>query len=205
MRACSGEVGTGSPMKNMRQAGAGASGRPPAAELVLVAAVGENGVIGRDNALPWRLKSDLQHFRRLTMGKPVVMGRKTFLSIGRVLPGRTNIVITRDRGFAAAGAVVTHSLGDALAIARADAHRRGADAIMILGGAEIFAQTMAEADRLEITRVHARPQGDTLFPPIDEQRWRVVSMRECPPGPDDSAGYTIVSYRRAETVDSDAT
>jgi dihydrofolate reductase len=165
--------------------------------MVLIAAVGENGVIGRDNALPWRLKSDLQHFRRLTMGKPVVMGRKTFLSIGKALPGRSNIVITRDREFCAAGALVTFDLADALVLARADADRRGAGAIMILGGADLFAQTIGAADRLEITIVHARPEGDTRFPPIDAAQWQEVSRSEHAAGADDSAAYALVSYRRA--------
>jgi dihydrofolate reductase len=159
--------------------------------------VGENGVIGRDNALPWRLKSDLQHFRRLTMGKPVVMGRKTFLSIGKALPGRTSIVVTRDRNFCVAGALVTYSLADALVLARADAHRRGAEAIMILGGADLFAQTIGAADRLEITIVHARPDGDTRFPPIDTAQWHEVSRSEHAAGADDSAAYALATYRRA--------
>ena len=135
--------------------------------IVLLAAVAENGVIGRDNALPWRLKSDMQRFRALTMGKPVVMGRKTYVSIGKPLKGRTNIVVSRDRAFAAAGVVVAHDLASALTAARGDALRRGADAIMVIGGTDIFVQTLPLADRLEITIVHARPQGDTLFPPID--------------------------------------
>lgn len=165
-------------------------------ELVLIAAVAENGVIGHANAMPWRMKSDLRHFRRLTMGKPVVMGRKTFLSIGKALPGRTNIVITRDRGWRAEGAVVARGLPEALALARADAAARGADAIMILGGADVFAQTIDDADRLEITIVHLRPEGDTFFPPIDPRRWREVTRCAHPAGPDDSAAYTIVTYRR---------
>jgi dihydrofolate reductase len=170
---------------------------------VLVAAIGENGVIGRDNALPWRMKSDLQHFRRLTTGKPVVMGRKTYLSIGKPLPGRTNIVVTRDRDFAAAGVMVAHDLVSALTAARADALRRGADAIMIVGGAEIFAQTIDDADRLEITTVHMRPDGDTLFPPIDAGRWHAVAQQEHPAGPDDSAAYAVVTYRRREPENVD--
>jgi dihydrofolate reductase len=169
---------------------------PGGPELVLIAATGENGVIGRDNALPWRMKSDLRHFRRLTMGKPVVMGRKTFLSIGKPLPGRTNIVVTRDRGFAAAGALVTYDLATALELARADASRRGCDAVMVLGGADIFRQTIGAADRLEITVVHARPEGDTVFPPIDHSHWREVAHAEYEASPDDTAAYAIVTYRR---------
>ena len=132
--------------------------------IVLLAAVAENGVIGRDNALPWRLSSDLKRFKALTLGKPVVMGRKTYLSIGKPLPGRTNIVVTRDPNFRADGVVVATSVDAALEAARDDARRRGANEIMVIGGTEIFAQTMALADRLEITHVHARPAGDTFFP-----------------------------------------
>jgi dihydrofolate reductase len=164
--------------------------------LVLVAAVAENGVIGRDNAMPWRLKSDMQHFRALTWGKPVVMGRKTFLSIGKPLPGRTNIVVSRDPAFAAPGVVAARELKRALAVARADALRRCADAVMVLGGAEIFAQTMAHADRLEISVVHARPQGDTLFPAIDSAVWRQIGQKPQPAGPDDSAPFTLTRYER---------
>jgi dihydrofolate reductase len=164
--------------------------------LVLVAAVAENGVIGRANALPWRLKSDMQHFRALTWAKPVVMGRKTFLSIGKPLNGRTNIVVSRDPGFAAPGIVVAREFALALAVARADALRRSADAVMVLGGAEIFAQAMPQADRLEISVVHARPQGDAVFPAIDTAVWRQIGQKPHPPGPDDSAAFTLIIYER---------
>ena len=166
--------------------------------LVLVVAAGENGVIGRDNAMPWRLKSDLQHFRRVTMGKPVVMGRKTYLSIGKPLVGRTCIVVSRDPGCEIAGVVVAASLDAALDVARADALRRGADAIMVIGGGDIFRQTMAAADRLLVTVVHARPQGDVFFPPISPQEWRETERREHAQGPGDDATFTIVDYARAD-------
>src|SRR4030081_3274312 len=136
-------------------------------EIVLIVAVAENGVIGSGGTIPWRLKSDLQRFKALTFGRPVVMGRKTFASIGRPLPGRTNIVVTRDLAFRAAGAVVTNSAANAMAIATGDALRRFATEIAIIGGAEIFAQSIDRADRLEITEVHARPDGDTRFATID--------------------------------------
>src|SRR6202451_4592938 len=123
-------------------------------DVILIAAVAENGVIGRRNALPWRVKSDLKHFRALTLDKPVLIGRKTYLSIGRPLPGRTTIVVSRDRAFAAAGIVVAPSLDAALAAARGDALRRNADTIVVAGGAEIYAQTLASAARLAITQVH---------------------------------------------------
>ena len=147
-------------------------------QIVLVAAIAENGVIGRDNKLPWRLKSDLQYFRSLTMGRPVVMGRKTYESIGKALPGRTNIVVSRDPAFSAPGIVVAQDIDAALALARADAEKRGADSIAIIGGTEIFRQTMPVADRLALTLVHASPKGDIVFPPIDPKVWREVERRE---------------------------
>jgi dihydrofolate reductase len=165
-------------------------------EIVLIAAVAENGVIGHDNAIPWRLKSDQQRLKAMTMGKPVVMGRKTFASLRRPLPGRTNIVITRDPNFQAAGAVVTTSLKTARAIALGDALRRSACEIAVIGGAEIYAQWMAVADRLEITEVHARPEGDTRLPPIDPKDWEEVARLRHRASSDDSADYSYVTYRR---------
>jgi dihydrofolate reductase len=164
--------------------------------LVFVVAVAENGVIGRDNGLPWRLKSDMQHFRRQTLGRPVLMGRKTYLSIGKPLKGRSNIVVSREPRFSAPGILVAPSLDNALALARGDALRRGADAIAVIGGADIFAQLMPRADRIEYTLVHARPEGDTLFPPLDPQVWREVGRAEHPAGPADSAGYDFIAYQR---------
>lgn len=166
--------------------------------LVLVAAVAENGVIGRDGALPWRLKSDLQHFRALTIGHPLLMGRKTYESIGRPLPGRTSIVVTRDQAFAAPGIVVAANLADGLDAARGDALRRGAGAIMVIGGADIYAQTMPLASRLEITRVHANPQGDTCFPAIDPAVWREVARRPMEAGKKDEAAVTYLSFVRLD-------
>jgi dihydrofolate reductase len=166
-------------------------------QIVLLAAVADNGVIGRDNALPWRLPSDLKRFKALTMGRPVVMGRKTYLSIGKPLPGRTNIVVTRDTGFTAPGVVVATSLDAALAAARGDALRRGADSIAVIGGTDIFAQCLPLADRLEITHVHARPEGDALFPPIDARLWCETGRMEHAAGPQDEAPFSTVTYIRA--------
>jgi dihydrofolate reductase len=164
--------------------------------LMVVAAIAENGVIGRDNGLPWRLKSDLQHFRALTMGKPLVMGRKTYLSIGRVLPGRTSIVVSRSPDFAAPGAVVAPTLENALATARADAVRRGVDTIAVIGGAEIYAQTLPIADQLAVTLVHARPAGDIHFPAIDPQQWCEVDRVEMPAARGDEAAFAFISFQR---------
>lgn len=168
-------------------------------EIVLVAAVAENGVIGRKGGLPWRLKSDLQHFRAVTLGKPVVMGRKTWESIGRPLPGRTNIVATRDRAFTARGAVVA-DLAAALEVARADALRRNVDAIAVIGGGDIYAQVFALATRLEITRVHARPDGETVFPPLDPAQWRETARRGFPAGPDDETSFDVLTFVRAPSA-----
>jgi dihydrofolate reductase len=175
------------------------SGRASAADvaIVLVAAVADNGIIGRTGGLPWRLKSDMRHFRALTVGKPVVMGRKTFLSIGQPLSGRTNIVVSRDPTLTIAGAVVTSSLDNALAIARGDALRRNAGAIMVIGGADIYAQTLPQADRLEITQVHAQPAGDAKFPPINSAAWKEIFRSDQAAGPDDDASFTILTYTRA--------
>jgi dihydrofolate reductase len=163
---------------------------------VIVAAVAENGVIGRDNSLPWRLKSDMQHFRALTLGKPVIMGRKTFQSLGKPLKERTNIVVSRDPNFAGAGIVVAPSLDDALSAARGDALRRGADAIAIIGGHDVFSRAFPVVDVLEITHVHAKPAGDTFFPPIDATIWREVSREDHPAGPVDEAAFTFATYQR---------
>jgi dihydrofolate reductase len=163
---------------------------------VLVAAVAENGVIGRDNALPWRLKSDMRRFRARTWGKPVVMGRKTFQSMGKPLAGRTNIVVSRDRGFSAPGVVVAPDLRAALESARGDALRRGADEIVVIGGAEIYAQTLPVADRLDLTLVKTRPDGNSCFPAIDPQAWRETERSEHKAGPEDAADFAFVAYER---------
>ncbi len=164
--------------------------------LVLVAAVGENGVIGREGQLPWKLRSDLQHFKRVTLNKPLIMGRKTYESIGHALPGRTNIVLSRDLSQKAPGAVLATSFDGALAYARDDAKKRGTDEIMVIGGSDVFALAMPKADRLEITRVHMSPEGDVLFPPIDEAQWREVRRELHQRGPADDVDFTILTYER---------
>ncbi|MEA2977613.1 MAG: dihydrofolate reductase [Alphaproteobacteria bacterium] len=169
---------------------------PGRVDLILVAAVAENGVIGRDNALPWRLKSDMQHFRAVTGGKPVVMGRKTFASIGKPLKDRTNIVVSRDPDYTAPGILVAGSLGTALAAARGDALRRSADAIAVIGGSGIFSETIGIADRLEITIVHAAPDGDTFFPAIDAKIWRETARVRHPAAPQDDADFSFITYVR---------
>lgn len=165
-------------------------------ETIIIAAVSENGLIGRGNNLPWRLKSDLQHFRALTMGKPVVMGRKTYVSIGKPLHGRAIIVVSRDKSFASPGIIVAPSLDNALATARGDALRRGADAIVIAGGAEIYAQALPLASRLFITRVHREVEGDTHFPAFDPADWRETARSEHQAAAGDDASFAFLTYER---------
>jgi dihydrofolate reductase len=165
-------------------------------DIIVVAAVAENGVIGSGNALPWRLRSDMQHFRALTLGKPVIMGRKTFLSLGKPLRGRTTIVVSRDREFAAAGAVVAPHLDAALAAARGDALRRQAGAIVVAGGAEIYAQALPCASRLVITEVHRGVAGDAYFPAIDPEIWRETAREEHAPAAGDDGAFAFVTYQR---------
>jgi dihydrofolate reductase len=165
-------------------------------DIVLIVAVADNGVIGASGVIPWRLKTDMQRFKAMTLDKPIVMGRKTFVSLRRPLPGRTNIVVTRDAHFRSPGAVVTTSLADARAIATGDALRRLATEIAVIGGAEIYAQWMPYADRLEITEVHARPAGDTYFAAIDAAVWEEVARVRNSAGSDDSADFSFVTYRR---------
>jgi dihydrofolate reductase len=167
-----------------------------APEIVFMVAVAQNNVIGRDNAMPWHLKSDLQRFKKLTLNKPVIMGRKTFASIGRPLPGRTNIVVTRDPNFRAAGAVIASSLPAAYDVALGDALRRCAAEIVVIGGADIFAQWMARADRIEITQVHAAPEGDVFFAPVDMKEWQEVARQSGTKGDGDSADFSYVTYKR---------
>jgi dihydrofolate reductase len=165
-------------------------------EIVLIVAVADNGVIGADGSIPWRLRSDQQRLKAITMGKPVVMGRKTFISLKRPLPGRTNIVLTRDGDYRAAGAIVVNSFEAAYAVARGDALRRGTSEIAVIGGSEIYAQWMDRADRLEITEVHASPAGDTRFAAIEKGAWQEVGRERHPAGPEDSAEFSYVTLRR---------
>ena len=165
--------------------------------LLIVAVVAQNGVIGAGAKLPWRLSSDLRRFKALTLGKPLVMGRKTFQSIGRPLPGRETIVVTRDPGFSAAGVLVTHDLDAALALAEARAVAMDADAVVIAGGGELYAQTFALADRLAITEVALAPEGDAVFPSIDLAEWREVRREPGVRGPKDEADFAFVDYVRA--------
>jgi dihydrofolate reductase len=163
--------------------------------LSLVVAIAGNGIIGRDGGLPWRLSTDMKRFKAITMGHPVVMGRKTWESFPKSgpLPGRTNIVITRDPDYRAEGAVVTGSLDAALAIA---ADSPGGDEICVIGGGEIFSAVMGRADRLYITHIQADIDGDTRFPPIDPQTWYSVGEETVPAGEKDDFATRYVIYER---------
>jgi dihydrofolate reductase len=164
--------------------------------LVLVAAVARNGIIGVNGGLPWRLSSDLKRFKALTWGKPLVMGRKTFESIGRALPGRETIVITRDPAFAPSGVLVAHELDAGLDFAAKRARAMGADEVIIGGGGEIYAQTIARAKRIFITEVALDAEGEARFPPLDPQKWREISRETGERGPRDDADFVFVEYER---------
>jgi dihydrofolate reductase len=149
----------------------------------LVAALARNRVIGAGNRLPWHLPEDLKRFKRLTMGAPVIMGRKTHVSIGRPLPGRCNIVVTRQGGASWPGCKIAHSLDDAIALAG------NAPEVFVIGGAALYAAALPRADRLHLTLIDADHQGDTFFPAFDPADWREIARE---PG----AGFAFVTYER---------
>ncbi|WP_295799034.1 dihydrofolate reductase [uncultured Microbulbifer sp.] len=163
--------------------------------LAMIVATARNGAIGRENTLPWRISGDLQFFKRTTLGKPVVMGRKTFESIGRPLPGRSNIVITRNPDWRADGVTVVSSLEQALQAADTVARRDSAAEIMVIGGAQIYRQALPVAARLYVTEVEADVEGDAFFPAIGND-WKEVA-RDCYPASErDEYNYCLVQYDR---------
>ena len=164
--------------------------------VALIAAVARNGVIGAGGALPWRLSSDLKHFKAATIGKALVMGRKTYQSIGGPLSGRTIVVVTRDRAFTAEGVLVAPGVDEALALAEAATRAAGADEILVAGGGEIYAQTIGRASHIHLTEVDLAPEGDARFPPIDPAQWREVSRRKGERGLRDDADFEFVEYER---------
>lgn len=165
-------------------------------ELAVIVAAAENGIIGRNNALPWHLPEDLRYFKRTTMGKPIVMGRKTYESIGRPLPGRTNIVITRSLGWGAEGVSVVHSLDEALSLAQDVALTEGATELMVIGGAEIYDTALPLADRLYLTEVHANVEGDARLPQVDWTAWREVSRERHKASEDNPYDYSFAVFER---------
>jgi dihydrofolate reductase len=165
--------------------------------LVIVVAVAENGIIGKDNGLSWRLPSDMKRFRRITMGKPLIMGRKTFQSVGRPLPGREIVVVTRDSSFGIDGIHVAHSPEEAVRKAEELATRMGANEIIVAGGAAIYAELLPRTSRIDFTRVHATIEGDVAFPQLDPAIWRETSREEHALEPGDDHAYTLISLVRA--------
>lgn len=164
--------------------------------VVLVVAVARNGVIGRAGGLPWHQSADLKRFKAVTMGKPIIMGRRTWDSIGRPLPGRTSIVVSRDPSFAPPGAVVARSLEEAIAAAGQDARRRGAAEIAVIGGHALFRDALPLASRLYLTEVDAAPEGDVGFPAIDPAEWREVRRERHPAGAGDDHPFAFVELER---------
>jgi dihydrofolate reductase len=162
----------------------------------MIAGVAENGVIGSGQTIPWRIPSDMAFFKRMTMGKPIVMGRKQFETVGKPLPGRTNIVVTRQQGYQADGVLVFGTIEAALERARQIAAADGAEEVMIIGGGDLYAQLLPRADRLYISHIDLAPPGDVYFPPIDEREWVVVDLPEVAPHPKDEATYRVKVYAR---------
>jgi dihydrofolate reductase len=166
------------------------------ARLVHVVAMTRGRVIGAKGGMPWRMSSDLKHFKAATWGKPMVMGRKTFEAIGRPLPGRESIVVTRDPAFAPPGVLIARDVPSALALAQKRADAMGAQEIAVIGGGEIFRETMDLADELIVTHLDLEPEGDTYYPGIDLTMWREASSVVHPQGPNDDAAFAVVRYLR---------
>lgn len=167
--------------------------------VAMIAAMDRNGVIGVENQLPWYLPEDLRFFKHMTQAKPLVMGRKTFQSIGRALPGRLNIVVTRDPDFHHEGIRVCHDLRSALALADQQATIDGAEEIMVMGGAEIYAQALPTASRLYLTEVAIEVEGDARFPELDPAEWE--ELQRLPGSPaEGQPTYDFVEYRRRDAV-----
>lgn len=165
-------------------------------EISLVVAVTRNHVIGRDGGLPWRLSTDLKRFKALTTGKPVVMGRVCYDSIGKPLPGRPNIVITRNRHFAPEGVIVVHSLKEGLERAAAEATTLGVNEIAVIGGGVVYREVMDRATILHVTHIEAEIDGDTFFPEIDPSIWEAGPAESVPAGERDDHPTRFVTYRR---------
>lgn len=165
-------------------------------QILLIAAVARNGIIGADNDMPWRLPTDLKHFKANTLGKPIIMGRRTFQSLPGLLPGRPHIVVSRDPGLELTGAEVVPSFDAALVRGAELAEDLGADEVAVIGGGQIYKMAMEQADRLEITEVQADPEGDTRFPDIDPSVWREVARKAAERSERDSASVEFVTYER---------
>lgn len=165
-------------------------------KIALVVAAADNRCIGINNALPWHLPEDLKFFKRTTMGKPIIMGRLTFESIGRPLPGRTNIVISNNKNYAHDGIKVANSLEEALNIAAAITQADGVDEVMVIGGAGIYQLSLPHADRLYYTRVHARVNGDAFFPEINWSEWQLLSQEDHRAAGNNPYDYSFLLYEK---------
>ena len=169
--------------------------------IALIVAMARNRVIGRNNALPWHLPGDLRYFRQITMGKPVIMGRKTWDSIGRPLPGRMNVVITRNVEWSVpVGAARVESLDAALVKADAQAELDGVDEVMIIGGGQIYAEALALVDRLYVTQVHAEVAGDAYFPVVNWDEWEEIGREDFSASDNNPYDYSFVIYQRLSSV-----
>ncbi|MEH6471323.1 MAG: dihydrofolate reductase [Halopseudomonas sp.] len=167
-------------------------------QLALIVAQSQNRVIGRNNALPWHLPEDLKYFKAVTMGKAIIMGRKTYESIGRPLPGRTNLVVTRDKSYQAAGVTIVHSLEQAVEQAQAISEINGVDEALVIGGAELYAQALPMTQRLYLTQVHHRVNGDAFFPELDEAQWRQKSRQDFDAIEPNPHSYSFIVFDRSE-------
>lgn len=163
--------------------------------LAMIAALAENHVIGLDNKMPWHLPADLKHFKAMTLGKPIIMGRKTWDSLGRPLPGRLNLVISRQPGLQLEGAETFTCLDDALQRAEVWAREQGADEIMLIGGAQLYTQALERAQRLYLTRIEASPEGDAFFPQFDETRWQRIESQAHPTS-GEAPAYRFETWQR---------
>ncbi|WP_277252033.1 dihydrofolate reductase [Neptunomonas phycophila] len=166
--------------------------------LAMIVAQSSNRVIGRDNKLPWYLPGDLKYFKQATMGKPIIMGRKTFESIGKPLPGRLNIIISRDASFTAQGIKVVMSLPEAIELAESQALIDGVDEAMIIGGAQIYALALPEVERLYITQVHADIEGDAYFPEFNRSQWTELGREDFSAQGPNPYDYSFIVYQRSK-------
>jgi len=162
----------------------------------LIVAAAENGTIGQNGRIPWHLSADLRYFKQVTMGAPVIMGRKTYESIGFALPGRANIVVTRNEKFQALDIDMVLNLEDALSKARAILEKEGGEELFVIGGAEIYAQAMRMADRIYLTRVHAEFPGDVFFPPLEEDSWKEVASEKQMAESEESPSFSFTILER---------
>ena len=165
-------------------------------KLAMIAAVAENSAIGINNKMPWYLPGDLRYFKAVTMGKPIIMGRKTFDALRKPLPGRTNIVITRDKTWSHEGVKVVHSLDDALALAENISLINGHDEVMVIGGEQIYQMALPKADRLYLTRVHQSFDGDAFFPELDNSQWQETSRQDLHSEDDEPLTYSYLVLDR---------